>query len=75
MAGYSVTFEVVDNATKQIEAINRRITQMRAPVERLERSVRRFVDVSGLKKVAEGFEWIGRAAASGATSRPCIMRS
>jgi hypothetical protein len=64
MAGYSVTYTVVDNATKQIEAINRRITQMRAPLDRLSRQVSRFVDVSGLGKVAQGFEWIARAAGS-----------
>jgi hypothetical protein len=62
MAGYSVTYTVVDNATKQIDAINRRIAQMRAPMERMSRQVSRFVDVSGLRKVATGFEWIGKAA-------------
>jgi muramidase (phage lysozyme) len=64
MAGYSVTYSVVDNATKQIDAINRRITAMRAPMERMSRSVSRFVDVSGLRKVAQGFEWIGKTAAT-----------
>jgi Mannosyl-glycoprotein endo-beta-N-acetylglucosaminidase len=64
MAGYSVTYTVVDNATKQIDAINRRIAQMRAPMERMSRQVSRFVDVSGLRKVATGFEWIGKAAGS-----------
>lgn len=62
MAGYSVTYSVVDNATKQIEAINRRIAAMRAPMERMSRQVQRFVDLSGLNKIARGFEWIGRAA-------------
>jgi hypothetical protein len=62
MAGYSVTYSVVDNATKQIEQINRRITAMRAPMERMSRQVSRFVDVSGLRKVADGFQWIERAA-------------
>jgi Phage tail lysozyme len=62
MAGYAVTFTVVDQATKQIDAINRRITAMRAPLDRLSKQVTRFVDVSGLNKVAQGFEWIGKAA-------------
>jgi len=61
MAGYSVTYTVVDNATKQIDAINRRVAQMRAPMERMSRSVSRFVDVSGLRKVATGFEWIAKS--------------
>jgi muramidase (phage lysozyme) len=63
MPGYSVSFSVTDNATKQIDAINKRITAMRAPMERMSRSVSRFVDVSGLRKVAQGFEWIGKTAA------------
>ena len=64
MAGYSVTFSVVDDATKQIDAINRRIAAMRAPMERLSKQVTRFVDVSGLGKIAKGFEWIKSAATS-----------
>ena len=35
---------------------------MRAPMDRMSRSVSRFVDVSGLRKVAQGFDWIGKAA-------------
>ena len=62
MAGYSVTYTVIDNATKSIDAINRRIAAMRAPVEKMAKQVSRFVDVSGLKKVAEGFGWIKNAA-------------
>lgn len=53
---------MVDNATRQIDAINRRIAQMRAPIDRMSRSVSRLVDVSGLRKVAQGFDWIGKAA-------------
>jgi hypothetical protein len=61
MAGYSVTFTVVDEATKQIDAINKRIAAMRAPFDRLQKQSAKFLDVSGLKKVAEGFENIGRS--------------
>lgn len=64
MAGYAVTFTVVDNATKNIDAINKRIAQMRAPMERMSRSVTRFIDVSGLRKVAQGFDYIWKAAGS-----------
>jgi hypothetical protein len=60
--GYSVTFTVVDQATQQIEAINKRITQMRAPMERHARAVQQFISVSGLKQVAEGFGNIARSA-------------
>ena len=62
MPGYSVTYTVVDNATKQIDAINRRMAAMRAPMERMSKQVSRFVDVSGLRKVADGFSWIARTA-------------
>jgi hypothetical protein len=62
MAGYSVTFSVVDEATDQIEKINRRIRQMREPIERMSRQVHKFVDLSGLKKVGEGFTEITRRA-------------
>jgi predicted chitinase len=64
MAGYSVTYSVVDNASKQIDAINRRIAAMRAPMERLSKQVSRFMDVSGLNTIAKGFASIGRAAVS-----------
>jgi hypothetical protein len=72
-AGYSVTYSVVDNATKQIEAINRRITAMRAPMDRMSRQISRFVDVSGLRKVAQGFEWIGKAASTVLRSLTAIV--
>ena len=64
MPGYSVTFSVVDQASKNIDAINRRIAAMRAPMERLSKQVSRFVDVSGLNTIAKGFASIGRAAMS-----------
>jgi Phage tail lysozyme len=73
VAGYSVTYSVVDNATKQIDAINKRITQMRAPLDRMSRSISKFVDVSGLRKVAEGFGWIARAGAAAFRSLIAIV--
>lgn len=68
MAGYSVTFSVVDQATKQINDINKRIQQMRAPLEANAKAMAKFYDVSGLKAVAEGFKTIGSAALSAAES-------
>lgn len=73
MAGYSVTFTVVDQATKQIDAINRRLAATRAPIERMSRSMQRFLDVSGLKKVADGFNWIARAASTALRSLTAIV--
>ena len=60
MAGYSVTFSVVDQATRQIASIKKRIEQMRAPMERQARVIRQFADATGLKKISEGFAEIGR---------------
>lgn len=37
---------------------------MRAPLDRMSKQVTRFVDVSGLRKVAQGFEYIWKAAGS-----------
>lgn len=62
MAGYSVTYTVIDNATKHLDQINRRIAAMRAPMERMGKQVSRFLDVTGLRKVAQGFGWIAKAA-------------
>jgi predicted chitinase len=73
MAGYSVTFTVVDQATKQIDQINRRIAAMHAPIERMSKSVQRFLDVSGLRKIADGFNWIGRAAGTVLRSLTAIV--
>lgn len=73
MAGYSVTYTVVDNATRQIDQINRRIAAMRAPIDRMQRSMARFIDVSGLKKVADGFQWIARGAATALRSLTAIV--
>jgi hypothetical protein len=73
VAGYSVTYSVVDNATKQIDQITRRIQQMRAPTERMGKSLQRFVDVSGLRKVAGAFTWIGQAAAGAFRSIVAIV--
>jgi hypothetical protein len=40
MPGYSVTFSVIDQATAQIDQINRRIRAMREPMERQARAIR-----------------------------------
>src|SRR5579862_1841227 len=62
MPGYAVTYSVVDNATKQIDAINRKIQAMRAPLDRQAKSFQKFIDVSGLKNVATGFDMIAKSA-------------
>ena len=73
MAGYSVTFSIVDQATKPIEQITRRIEQMRAPMERQARVMQRFMDASGLNKVAAGFGQIARSAGEAFSSMSRIV--
>lgn len=68
MAGYSVTYSVVDQATAQINAINKRIQQLRAPLDAQAKAMTKFVDVTGLKRVAEGFKGIAETAASAVRS-------
>jgi cell wall-associated NlpC family hydrolase len=68
MAGYSVTYTVVDQATAQINAINKRIQQLRAPLEAQAKTMSKFIDVSGLRAVENGFKAIGGAALSAAQS-------
>lgn len=38
------------------------MTALRAPMERMSKSISKFVDVSGLRTLQHGWEWIGRAA-------------
>lgn len=71
MPGYSVSYTVIDEATAKIEAINKKITQLRAPLERQARSMQRFINVSGLNQVANSFSRIEQTVlgAAGAIGR------
>jgi hypothetical protein len=73
MAGYAVTFSVVDEATKQLDAIRRRIQGVFAPIEQHQRAAKQLVDASGLKKVAEGFKGVGEAGATAFSSLARIV--
>ena len=64
MAGYSVTYTVIDQATAQINAINKRIQQLRAPLEAQAKAMTKFVNVSGLKAMTDGFKSIAESATS-----------
>lgn len=46
---------------------------MRAPIDRMQRSMSRFLDVSGLRKIADGFNWIARAASGVLRSLTAIV--
>lgn len=73
MAGYSVTFSVVDEATAKINQINQRIRQMREPIERQARAVQQLINVTGLSRVAAGFTAIGRSAMNAYASLSLII--
>lgn len=59
-SGFSVTIAAVDAASAKIDAINKRIAAMRAPVERVQKAVAKFADVTGLNALGKGFGEIGR---------------
>jgi hypothetical protein len=58
--GFSVTIAAVDAASAKIDAINKKIAAMRAPVERVQKAVAKFADVTGLSALGKGFGEIGR---------------
>ncbi len=52
--GYSVTVTAIDHASKQIEAINKRIAAVNAPVERMQRQLGKLADSTGMSEVSRG---------------------
>jgi hypothetical protein len=60
--GFAVTISAVDQASKQIDAINKRIAAMQRPVLRMQASLSKFADVSGLTKMGRSFEQLGQFA-------------
>jgi hypothetical protein len=59
-AGFSVSITAVDSASKQIDAINRRIREMQAPAERLTKSLGKLADNTGITKLAGGMRNLAR---------------
>ena len=66
--GYAVTFSVVNQATGPIDAIQRRIRQLREPIDRMRRDTQDFINPQGLRKVSDAFGDIGRQAATAFSS-------
>ena len=56
----SITLSAVDQYSAQMEAFNKRIAGMMAPIERAKKSMKRFADASGVTKVSEGFRNLNR---------------
>ena len=53
-SGFSVTIDAVDQASKKIDAINKKIASIRAPVERVQKSLSKFADLTGLNAIGRG---------------------
>jgi hypothetical protein len=60
--GYSITISATDQASKTIDKINKQIASIRAPVERIQNSIAKFSDVSGLKSVSKAFTDLTRSS-------------
>lgn len=58
-AGFAITVTAVDQATSQLDKINRSIARMTAPAEQFNRQVAKFGDVAGVNKLTDS---IGRVS-------------
>lgn len=61
-SGFSVVIAASDKASGVIDGVNKRISAMRAPAERVQKSLSKFADVSGLNAVGKGFASISHGA-------------
>ena len=62
--GFSITISAVDSASARIDAVNKRLAAMRAPVENLQKRLATFGRLSGITQVDAGFERMARGAYS-----------
>lgn len=60
--GFAVGISVVDQASAKLDAINKRLAGLSAPAERFNKSMKRFGDVTGITKAAEGMQAYGDRA-------------
>jgi hypothetical protein len=60
--GFSVTIGATDNASRTIDGINKRLASLTAPADRLNRSISKFGDVSGISRLSQGFKDFGASA-------------
>jgi hypothetical protein len=61
-SGFAITISATDGASKVIEGVNRHMAAMRAPAERLQKSISKFADLSGLRGISSGFNSIASAS-------------
>ncbi|ENX00887.1 hypothetical protein F900_01871 [Acinetobacter modestus] len=52
------TITAVDRATQVIDRISNRVERLTQPFSRLERSVKRFGDITGINKLGKGISWL-----------------
>lgn len=57
--GYSVSIGISDNLTKPLEAINKRLMAIQEPFNRLQKSMSKFADLTGLTGVVNGMKRLG----------------
>ncbi len=58
-SGFAISVGVVDEASKKLDAINKRIAAMNAPAEKFNKSVAKFGEVTGINKLGEGMLALG----------------
>ncbi|HWX48122.1 MAG TPA: glycoside hydrolase family protein [Roseomonas sp.] len=71
--GFSVTISAVDNVTKTLDRINRKMAQFAAPFQRAGRAMDRFADVSGLRRMANAFGAVAYSAGNAFRSVSAIV--
>jgi hypothetical protein len=64
--GIAVSITVTDTATAsaKIDAINKRLAAMNAPVDRVQKSLAKFADLSGISKLQRGVEGLASSGLS-----------
>ena len=60
--GFGVVLSATDKVSPTIDAVNKKMASLRVPVERVQKAVARFADVSGLTAMGKGFEKIARSS-------------
>lgn len=61
-AGFAISITAVDQASKQIDAINAKIRAMQAPAERLTKSFGKLADNAGITRLASGMGNLARSS-------------
>ena len=62
--GFTVRIVAIDNATKAIDAVNKRMQALLAPAKAMQASLGRFANASGITKIGKGLESVARGAFS-----------